>query len=256
MRSAVEVSTTAQRVAMLMKRMPAGAFASHLTAAVLQGIPIPPIAAGGELPDDISMPSPERAPHAAGIRGHRLTLLPGDVTTTGGIRMTTPVRTWFDLGAILRVEDLVAIGDHLISATGAGVTRDDLSQALADHPGERGVRRLALAAQMLSSRSESPQESRLRALMMMGGLPEPRVNHDIVDGYGRFVARADLVIEEYRLVIEYQGDYHRDQQQWRRDVSRRSRIEAERWTVVEVVADDLRDPDELIARFRKLGRRR
>ncbi|MFD1713270.1 endonuclease domain-containing protein [Amnibacterium flavum] len=254
-RSAGAIATLDQRARMMLLRMPPSAFVSHLTAAVLHRLPTPPASFSSHDAVDISVPAPERAPHATGIRGHRLTLFPGDVQAADGIRITSPVRTWFDLGASLRIEDLVAIGDHLI-ATPGGPSREDLAGTIASHRGERGVRRLALASRMLTPRSESPQESRLRALIMMGGLPEPSVNRVITDGLGRFVARADLVIEEYRLVIEYQGDYHRDKAQWRRDMSRRSRIEAEGWTVVEIVADDLCDPDELLARFRKLARMR
>jgi very-short-patch-repair endonuclease len=59
------------------------------------------------------------------------------------------------------------------------------------------------------------------------------------------------------VLIEYQGDYHRKVQgQWRKDMTRRSRLEAQDWVVIELNANDLRDPDELASRIRMILRRR
>ncbi|MGL1521349.1 hypothetical protein ACSTIE_23430, partial [Vibrio parahaemolyticus] len=78
------------------------------------------------------------------------------------------------------------------------------------------VRRLAL--DLAVDGSESPKESALRVLLVMAGLPTPECNVEIFDG-SRFVARVDLLYRAARLVIEYDGDYHRDPQQWSRDQS-------------------------------------
>jgi very-short-patch-repair endonuclease len=64
--------------------------------------------------------------------------------------------------------------------------------------------------------------------------------------------RIDLAIPSRKVAIEYQGDYHRDPEQWRRDMTRVSRLESDSWFVIQVNADDLRDPAELVARIRNV----
>jgi very-short-patch-repair endonuclease len=53
------------------------------------------------------------------------------------------------------------------------------------------------------------------------------------------------------LALEYQGDYHRTKKgQWRADMSRRSKFEALGWRVMELNANDLKDPAELVDHIR------
>lgn len=86
-------------------------------------------------------------------------------------------------------------------------------------------------------------------------MPSLIAQREIFDERGRFVARVDLAFEEYRLVVEYQGDHHRtDQAQWRRDVQRRAELEALGYRVLEVTALDLSDPRALAERIARLLR--
>jgi hypothetical protein len=52
-------------------------------------------------------------------------------------------------------------------------------------------------------------ESRLRLILVFGGLPRPVSQFVVRDRTGMFVARVDLVYPEQRLAIEYEGDHHR-----------------------------------------------
>ena len=200
----------------------------------------------------IAFPSPARAPHAAGIRGHRLTMDNRDVINRGGLPLTSPVRTWLDLAGMLDVPDLVAAGDHVIHWRLPLASWDSLQQGFKDFPGQRGVRRMRVALPLLSDRAESPPESILRVILVQGGLPEPTINHELVmtDDGGHL--RPDFVFAERRVILEYQGDYHRTREQWRKDMTRRSRLEAAGWRVVELNWDDLHDPDELVRRVSAL----
>ena len=63
---------------------------------------------------------------------------------------------------------------------------------------------------MLAGPAESPMETRLRWLLLQAGLPRPQVQTDLRDSDGRFVGRADLYYPTARLVIEYDGQNHRD----------------------------------------------
>ena len=247
-RAAAPPASLQARCRLYSTRLPS-AFFSHGTAALLLGLPVPQ---GEDASLDLSVVAPDRAPHAKGIIGHSLVLSAEDIAEVDGLRVTAAARTWFDLGKVLSVPDLVAAGDRIIARAAPLAFRDALAAMVESHPGERGVRRLATALALLTDRAESPQESRLRTILMQAGLPEPSVNLEIFDGRGRFLARGDLVYERERLILEYQGDYHRDRVQWRKDMTRRSAVEAEGWRVLELNADDLRTPAALVARVRDL----
>ncbi len=102
---------------------------------------------------------------------------------------------------------------------------------------------------MLDERAESPPESMLRAIMHLGGLPTPRINHATIDTETGKQVRPDFTFDDRRVLIEYQGDYHLSKGQWRKDMTRRTRLEAQGWRVVELNWDDLKDPEELTARI-------
>jgi very-short-patch-repair endonuclease len=237
----------------ILARLPSGAFIAASSAAILHGIPVPwhdhvnPIIHVGKA-------WPGRAPHAAGIIGHKYQLADGDlIRTPSGLLTTSPVRTWLDVGGMWGLLDLVAAGDFLIHWDSPLVTAEELAHALQNRRSRRGLITLHTALPLLHPRSESPPESFLRVIIQLAGLPEPSVNHRIDDSLGNFVARMDLLIAEFNIVLEYQGDYHRDRVQWRRDMTRRGRIESTGRRVMELNADDLRDPIELIARIRRLA---
>lgn len=74
---------------------------------------------------------------------------------------------------------------------------------------------------------------------------------NICDG-ARFVGRVDLLYRHARLIIEYDGDYHRDPRQWSKDQSRRAELESLGYRVTVVTRTDLEHPHILIARIRRL----
>lgn len=252
-RSATRASSLVARCLLLAKRMPADAFFCHTTAALLLGIPVP-----WYLENDpalhVAIRPPTRAPHANGVRGHQVRIPEKAIITRSGLRLTPPGQTWCDLGALMPMLDLVAAGDYLINWQLPLVDEAQLASIIARRTNRRGLRALRTAFGLLNGHSESPQESILRALLVTAGFPEPRVNHNVSNQFGEFVARTDLILEEYKIVLEYQGDYHRTTKgQWRADMSRRARLEAEGWRVMELNADDLRNPDELVSRIRRLA---
>jgi very-short-patch-repair endonuclease len=244
----------ADRCALYQLRMAPTSFFSHSTAAILHSIPVPYDLSQCP-PVHISLPAPHRAPHAHGIAGHSLQVEPHELMTLpNGLRVTTPLRTWFDLAHPLGLLDLVAAGDALIHWRRPLVSALDLAEALSQPFNRRIRRKLRLAGELLNDRSESPPESILRALLVLAGLTVSAVNHVVTDQYGEFVARTDLTIDRYRIILEYQGDYHRTTKgQWRADMSRRAKLEALGWRVMELNADDLKNPAELVDRIRALA---
>lgn len=252
-RAARPATTTAERCRLLAERLPAHAYFSHATAALLLGAPLPRrLENAAEL--HVSVPAPRRAPHGHGIIGHSGSA-PEPVIEIAGLRASSPARTWCDLGDLLALDDLVAVGDFLIARRSPLTTLGDLTRAVSVSSCRRGIRTLRAALPLLDNRSESRPESRLRVLVVLAGLGEPIVNQDVSDRFGEFVARTDLELPELGVVLEYQGDYHRTNRgQWRADMTRRSRIELTGRRVLEVNASDLANPLDLLQRIRALAR--
>ena len=179
-----------------------------------------------------------RAPTGKHIRGHSLRFEPTEVRFVQGVRVSTPARVWCELGAVLGLGDLVAVGDYLIHHQNPLVSRRQLADAVTAFPGRRGLRRLREALPLLDDRAESPQESRVRVILVMAGITGFRVNHPVTVTSGKRY-RVDVAFPAQKLALEYQGIHHADPTQYRKDVTRRAALEADGWTVLEIAADDV-----------------
>lgn len=252
-RAPVPPGTPAERCRLLSARLSSRSFFSHSTAALLLGAPLPRrLEVATAL--HVSVPRPSRAPRGRNVIGHASSA-PEAPITVHGVRISPPARTWCDLGALLGLDDLVAVGDYLIARRSPLTTSEDLRKAATAATSRRGARTIQAALPLLSERSESRPESRLRVLMVCAGLGEPRVNYVVTNRFGEFVARTDLELPDLGIVLEYQGDYHRTNRlQWRADMSRRSKLEATVRRVMELNADDLGDPLELAHRILALAK--
>jgi hypothetical protein len=124
---------------------------------------------------------------------------------------------------------------------------DELRAAAAVAPG-RDCRRIRHAAELADGLAESPQETRVRLLLHRSPLPDPVAQFTVRDG-GRRVARVDFAWPEHRLALEYDGAWHGEPGQFRRDRDRLNRLTAAGWRVIFVTAADLRSPDALLRRI-------
>ena len=83
-------------------------------------------------------------------------------------------------------------------------------------------------------------ETRLRLLLVDAGLPEPVVQHTIIDSDGYFAGTPDLAYVEAKIAIEYEGKHHQeDVAVYADDIERRERMEAAGWLVIRVVKEHL-----------------
>jgi hypothetical protein len=153
-----------------------------------------------------------------------------------------PAATWLALAAVLPHDELVAAGDHLVldpyqldpADLRPYATIEQLNLALASFHGH-GARSAASALPLIRRGAESRPESLLRLLLGRAGLPEPRLNIDVTDDAGRWLARCDLVYPRYRTVVEYDGDHHRaNTRQYEKDMTRVENLTIAGLTVVRV----------------------
>ena len=244
--------TLLDRCGSLAVRLPAEAVYSHSTAAMLLGAPLPARVERDSVLH-VTVARGRRAVDAEGIVGHQLTMSPSDVTEFQGLRMTTPARTWCDLASLLRLDELVAVGDYLIRRGTPLATSGELHSAAIRQVSRIGRQKRMTALPLLSDRAESAAESRLRVLLVLAGFDDLLVNEPVYDDAGRFLARPDLRMRRAPVIVEYEGDYHRtDRAQWMKDISRVERLQSHGWHVVRVTADDLAHPQALLFRLKRV----
>lgn len=178
-----------------------------------------------------------RAP--PGMRVVRSRLPEGDVSHHTGMRVTSPGRTAFDLARrLVLVEAVVAVDAMLHKRL---LARDDLALSARRRRSWPGTTQVARVLELCDDRAESPQESRLRLILVTGGLPRPVAQHEVCDGR-RFVARLDLAYPQARLGIEYDGALHRSPAAQRNDARRLNDLRACGWTTLRFTAADLARP--------------
>ncbi|MEL5991643.1 endonuclease domain-containing protein [Microbacterium phosphatis] len=244
--------TDLERLRLLLAVVPLHACAAGATAAALHGLPLP---LGEERHafdrPVLAVPAGATRVRRPGVRGCVLELTGDDVVRRRGVRTLGVARTWVHLSSRLGLADLVAVTDRILSRRSPMADVDELDAAAARFAKAPFSTRRAQALRLADSGSESPRESWTRVTLAAAGLPAPACNVEIFDG-SRFVARVDMLFREQMLVVEYQGDHHRDRHQWRRDELRRAELEALGYRVTYVTAEDISDPSRLVARIRRL----
>lgn len=243
-------------------RLKSDQFLSHESAIALYGGPLPLVIAEGEpvdgrsLPVHVSTRGTGPLVRAVGVQGHRIR------ADAAGLRhrsivAVSPAIAWAQMGA-WDLTDLVALGDYFCRAHRAGPGRKDVGKApwstIAElyatiANGRRvGIARLREAIELIREDSWSPRESMLRCRIVLAGLPEPFLNHDVYDQQGRFLGCVDLAYPHLKVAIEYQGTLHHER--YAADVERIAALRAAGWTVIEVTSTLFHRPDELISRIR------
>ena len=218
-----------------------GQFFSHVTAARLWKTPLPTSFDSDE-PLHISVEAPRRAPEGRATIGHQVTVGRTSVADRFGFPVSDPASTWLALAATLSLDDLVAAGDHFVLDPAVLDPYDirphcslaDL-EASARIPRSAGSPAARAAIAQVRLGAESRPESLLRRLLARAGLPEPELARDLYDSSGRWLARVDLFFAEWKVVVEYDGEQHRENsRQYDRDQSRIESLIRAGFTVVKV----------------------
>jgi very-short-patch-repair endonuclease len=184
-------------------RLPSSAAFSGMTAAWLHGLDVDPCD-----PIEVTVPKEAGVSGRSGIAVRRSALAKGDVVNVRGLPAISPLRTVGELSARLDLIKAVVIVD---AALHTGLLRsDNLASWARAHSGHRGMRNLRKALSLADGGAESPMETRLRLVLVLGGLRTPKTQVTIRDRWGRVLGRPDLYYEEERLGIEYDGGAHRE----------------------------------------------
>ena len=222
--------------------LPSGALIARRWAAQLHGADV---LTGDETAVEVVVPEGVRSSRRRGLRCRSSGLAPRDRSRAAGVPVTSPLRTACD---VARYEPLVVAVVVLDALLALGLV--DPPQVLAElgrWHGRRNVARARRAVLLCRPRVESPMETRLRLILVLAGLAEPVVQHEIFVA-GGFLARVDLAYPHLCVAIEYDGGVHDDPRQNAKDTARLTALEAAGWTVLRFRAVDVyRRRDRVVA---------
>ena len=179
---------------------------SHLTAAALLGMRLPERRLSREL--HVTYRDAQRAMRRPDVVGHKTNAQVAVTELVDGLRVSSPLDAWCECAALLSLDELVVMGDGLVSRRAPAARLEQLTRAVQARVGQRGTARLRAALPLIRARTDSARETTLRLTVIRAGFPEPEVNASLRDRRGAVIAHGDLVWPEYRVVLEYEGRQH------------------------------------------------
>lgn len=189
-----------------------------------------------------------RYPSPAGILVRSGIIADDEVHDLAGICCTTAARTAYDIGRRIPPDKGVIRVDALLNATRCDIA--DVASIATRYPGARGIRRLRTTLDLADGGAESPQETRLRLLLVRAGLPRLATQIPVANDRGRVVRRIDMGWREWMVGVEYDGEQHwKDPAAHEDDINRLEFLAARGWRIVRVSANHLRYlPDQVVRR--------
>ncbi|WP_245160780.1 DUF559 domain-containing protein [Blastococcus sp. CT_GayMR16] len=211
------------------------------SAALLWGVDL----VGADDDVEVTLPPTANACRMPGLRVRRA-VLPQDLRARRlDIPVTTAEATAVRLAGSLPTDDAVCAVDQLIAT---GVVDLEPVRRLAASTGGPGSARARAVCDLADGLAGSPQETRLRLLILRSDLPAPVAQFRVLDGEG-VAARVDFAWPDQKVALEYDGLWHAEAGQFAKDRRRLNRLRAAGWTVVFVTAADLHRPEELLMRI-------
>jgi hypothetical protein len=226
------------------RRLPTAAVFSGGTAGWLHGID-----GVAYEPMEVTIPKGIGVRARTGIVVRRAGLNSNEIVNLRDMRATSVLRTLRDLSFRLSVTEAVVVVDTALHA--GLVSLSDLNAFCLARAGGVGVAHLRRVASFAEPATESPMESRLRMLLVLGGLPRPKAQVSLHDSQGRFVGRPDLYYPDHRLGLEYDGAIHRTS--LAEDNRRQNRLLAAGFRLLRFTAGDvLHNPDSVTMQVRTM----
>ncbi|MBO0595368.1 hypothetical protein I2485_11075 [Nesterenkonia sp. E16_7] len=235
------------KAAALLRERP-DAWLSHSSAAQIHGLWLPNRLLTDHRLHLSHAPEPGLWTRRQGVCGHRVSAGAQNVTTRGGVRVSSPGRTWLDLASLCSVRELIILGDQLVrlpyqrfeSRREPHTTPEELAALVDRSRGVPGRRRCLAALTWVRVGADSIQETLLRLALIRAGLPEPELQVPAQPGH-RWSPRADLGYPVRKIAIQYEGDTHFTPQQQRADQRRDNIFLAEGWKVLRFNSEDSRE---------------
>lgn len=160
-----------------------------------------------------------------------------EIESVGSIRVTTPARTALDLARRYPLGPAVAAIDALARATRLKIA--DVELLAERYKGHRGMRRARTALGLVDAGAESPQETRIRLLMIRNGFPRPETQIPVYDECGVLIAELDMGWRDTMIAIDYEGDHHRrTRREFNKGIRRHDAVTELGWHDIRVTSAD------------------
>ncbi len=159
-----------------------------------------------------------------------------DICPIGEMRVTTPLRTALDLARRVDEDAAVVIIDALARAARLKVA--DIELTAERFEGCKGIKKARKTIGLVNPGAESPQESRLRLLIVRAGFPPPETQYPIFNEYGALIGEADMAWPGLKIAVEYEGRHHTEPDQLRKDIARMDEMMEMGWMVIRITARD------------------
>lgn len=154
------------------------------------------------------------------------------------------IRTAFDVGRSRPPAQAAPLLDALLSTS--RIDPADVGVLVDRYRGAPGVARLRSILDLADGGAESPQETRLRLLLIRGGLPLPETQIH----FRELHIRVDMGWRQWKVTVECDGVQHwNDSRQRSWDLERIALLEAAGWVVTRVSAEMTR-PQAIVERVR------
>ena len=160
-----------------------------------------------------------------------------EIQSIDGMRVTTAARTAVDLACRYPLDPAVAAIDALARATRLKVP--DIELAAGRHPGRHGLERARKAIELVDPGAESPQETRVRLLIIRAGYPPPETQIPVYNEYGVRIGEVDMGWRDLKIAVEYDGKHHRmSRDRFDKDIRRIRELTEAGWIVIRVTVQD------------------
>ncbi|MGI5132585.1 hypothetical protein ACQEVB_37685 [Pseudonocardia sp. CA-107938] len=198
-----DLDTHRLRIEAAVRQLGTGAVVSHVSAAVLHGLPV-----WGLSLDRVHATRDRSSGARTGrdVHLHAAAFDADEITTVGGVLVTCPARTVVDIARSAPFDVAVAVADaalHRPRDRPPLVTADELAVAVARSARRPGTTAARRAIAFADGRSESVGESRSRVAIDMAGLPAPVLQWEVQTSIG--LCRVDFYWPEHRLAGEFDG---------------------------------------------------
>jgi very-short-patch-repair endonuclease len=227
---------------------PKEAVLTGCSAAVIRGLPLV------EAHEVVEFVIPEGVQFAAqrGMNIRRTRRGEIDSEPWQGIGLASAERMTLDILTNTRLHrSLPRVVGYLDAILRAGLVDRPALDSLVRSRQINGIVRARRALGLSDPRAESIPESELRVQLVIAGLA-PEVQLNVYDEFGTFLGRLDLAFPEFKLAVEYDGEWHGQGDQPVRDQRRRAALEAAGWAFVIVTKDQLYgDPRALVATIQR-----
>ena len=161
---------------------------------------------------------------------------------------TAPAWTAVELARTLRRPRVLAVLDAALHCNAC--TRDELTAAIREQKGRRGIVNVRALLDYADGRAESAMESETRLVFIDGGLPLPELQYEIVDKCGQ-LWRVDFAWPAAKVAAEYDSaEWHANPDAFKHDRMKTARLQECGWISIPIVVDDVRrHPADLVARI-------